>query len=229
MVLAQSEERQDNNFVGVLNSYLNWKTQNIYLLKGSKGYKINVPIFRKDQDETIQDQDPDKKVLSYFKLGNVFDISQTTEYENYLKEQEQIDKVIMKNAEIDYNTALEFTKNKFPNLKIKEQFNHQETKGIYDPDSKEIIIYEKSSHTVLHELSHYLTITVLNLDAKNYAKNEVLAEISAFLLMKQFDENIDYNFKYSNIWSNRITDSFELEEFEQHFKKLTKYLNKLFP
>ncbi len=229
LVLAQNEKRQDQNFVGILNSFVNWKKQNIQVLKGSKGYKILVPIFVKNQDNTEQNQDKDKEVLAYFKIGTTFDITQTSEYENYLKEQEQIDKVIMKNAEIDYNTALEFTKNKFPNLKIKEQFNHQETKGIYDPDSKEIILYEKSSHTVLHELSHHLTITVLDLDAKNYAKNEVLAEISAFLLMKQFDENIDYNFKYSNVWSNRITDSFELEEFEQYFKKLTKYLNTLFP
>ena len=29
MVLAQSEKRHDTNFVGVLNSYVNWKKQNI--------------------------------------------------------------------------------------------------------------------------------------------------------------------------------------------------------
>jgi hypothetical protein len=46
-------------------------------------------------------------------------------------------------------------------------------------------------------------------------------------MMIRFDENIDYNFKYSNVWSNRIIDAFELEEFEQYFKVLTVYINKL--
>ena len=216
LVLAQVEKREDQNFVGVLNSYVNWKKQNIQVLKGSTGYKILVPIFVKNQ------------VLAYFKIGTCFDLSQTTEYGNYLKEQEQIDKVIMKNAEIDYDIALDFVRQNFKKLKIKEQFKHQETKGSYDPDTKEIILYEKSSHCLFHELGHHITLNVLSLDTKQYSKNEVLAELSAYLMMTRFDENINYNFKYSNIWSNRITDSFELEEFEQYYKKLTKFLNSLF-
>jgi len=39
---------------------------------------------------------------------------------------------------------------------------------------------------------------------------------------------MEVNFKYSNVWSNRIADSSELEEFEQYFKILTKYLDKFF-
>lgn len=165
-------------------------------------------------------------MLSYFKLGNVFDISQTTEHENYLKEQKEIDRVIMKNAEIDYSTALKFVKVNFPEVKIKEDFKDQSTKGEYIPLSKSIVIYEKSSHTALHEIGHHITKSVLAFDISNYAKNEVLAELTAYLLMVRFDENIDYNFKYSNVWSNRITDSFEVEEFEQYYKKLTKYFSK---
>ncbi len=45
--------------------------------------------------------------------------------------------------------------------------------------------------------------------------------------MIRFDENIDYNFKYSRVWSSRIKDSFKLDEFEQYFKKLTKYITNL--
>jgi len=227
-VLAQSEKRQDTKFVGVLNSYINWKKQDIQVLKGSKRYKVLVPIFQKKQDtiEQDQDQDKDKEILAYFKIGNVFDLSLTSEYENYLKEQEQIDRVIMKNHEIDYNIALNFVRQNFKELKIKEQFKHQGTKGSYNPLTKEIILYEKSSHTIFHELGHHICLNILSLDTKQYSKDEVLAELSTYLLMIRFDENIDYNFKYSNIWSNRITDSFELEEFEQYFKKLAKYLNK---
>ena len=232
MVIAQAEQRQDNKFVGILNSFLNWKKQEIKILKGSKGYKVLVPIFYKKEKETdtsIQEKD---EVLRYFKIGNVFDISQTSEYENYLTEQQEIDKVIMKNAEIDYNIALDFVKNYFPNVRIKEDFKRQEKKGSYDPLTKDIILYEKSSHTVFHELGHFVTTTILKIAGhltQEYAKNEVLAELFSYLLMKKFDENIKYNFAYSNCWAEHIKDNFEISEFEQDFKTIITYLEKFVP
>ncbi len=42
--------------------------------------------------------------------------------------------------------------------------------------------------------------------------------------MKKFDENISYNFAYSNCWSSKITDTFELNEFETDLKTITHYL-----
>ncbi len=164
--------------------------------------------------------------MRFFKLGNTFDISQTTEHENYLKEQEEIDEKIMKNHEIDYNTAYDFVKEKYPTISLTEDFKHQDKKGSYDPLTHQITLYEKSSHTVFHELGHFITIFKLRIAGdirKDYAKNEVLAEITAYLLMKSFDENINYNFAYSNVWSNRITDTFEIDEFEKSFKAITQY------
>ena len=111
LVLAQAEEREDIKFVGVINGFLNWKKQDIQILRGSKGYKVIVPIFKKIEDETTQNPNKDKKekTLTYFKIGNVFDISQTTEFESYKKELEEIDRVIMKNSEISYQIALELS------------------------------------------------------------------------------------------------------------------------
>jgi hypothetical protein len=230
LVLAQSEQRQDRDFVGILNSFQNWKKQEIQVLKGSKAYKVLVPIFKKiktlELDSNGEEKEKDRQTLAFFKIGNTFDISQTTEYENYVIESEEIDKVIMKNAEIDYNIALTFAKVNFPEVIIKEDFKPQDTKGQYDPATKEIILYERSSHTVLHELSHHIVRHSLDLDIP-YAKNEVLAELGSYLIMIRFDEHINYNFKYSNIWSKRITDTFELEEFDQYFRKITKFLNNL--
>jgi len=119
LVLAQAEKREDNEFVGVINSFLNWKKQEIQILKGSKGFKVIVPIFRKKEEENKQ-KTKEEKTLTYFKVGNVFDISQTSEYENYKKEQEEIDNIIMKNSEIEYSTALNFTKTNFIKVKILE-------------------------------------------------------------------------------------------------------------
>jgi len=231
MVLAQAERREDDTIVGILNSFPNWKKQEIYVIKGSKGYKVIVPIFKKVEDSK-PNEDKKEKTLTYFKTGNVFDISQTSEYENYKKELQEIDRVIMKNSEIDYNTALDFTKTNFPEVKIIEDFKDQEKKGGYDPLSKDIILYEKSSHTIFHEIGHHVSISILNVAGhitKDYVKNEVIAELISFPLLQKFDEEIikNYNFKYSNVWANRITNIFELEEFEKIFKIITNYLPNL--
>ncbi len=232
LVLAQAEKRGDKKLVGVLNSFQNWRKQDISILKGSKAYKVIVPIFHRKSEETniIKSEDGEAdKVLSYFKTGNTFDVSQTTEYENYLLEQKEIDEKIMKNHEINYQTALDYVKQDYPNVSIIEDFKHQDKKGSYDPLTPEITLYEQSSHTVFHELGHHITISILKIAGdirKDYAKNEILAEITAYLLMKSFDENIQYNFAYSNIWASRITDTFELDEFERVFKSITHYIQK---
>jgi len=77
-------------------------------------------------------------------------------------------------------------------------------------------IHERSSHTIFHEIGHHITIEVLKIAKdlkKDYAFNEVLAEMTAYFLMKSFDENINYNFAYSNVWSGRIEENFEVDEF----------------
>ena len=101
-----------------------------------------------------------------------------------------------------------------------------------NPNNKKIILYEKSSHTIFHELGHHITVSVLEItehNSKNYAKNEVLAELFSYLLMKSFDENINFNFAYSNCWANRITNTFEIDEFEHIFKQIYEFLNKINP
>jgi hypothetical protein len=73
-----------------------------------------MPIFKKTQEKKLtednetnrkQEESETKISLSYFKLGNVFDISQTSEFETYLQQQKEIYEKIMKNAEIDFEIA----------------------------------------------------------------------------------------------------------------------------
>jgi len=230
LVLAQSEKRNDTKFVGILNGFVNWKKQEIQILRGSKAYKVLVPMFKKIENEekkTNANKDKQEKTLTYFKTGNIFDISQTSKFENFKKEQKAIDEKIMKNSEIDYNTALNFVSTHFPKATIKEDFKDQDKKGSYDPLSHEIILYQKSSHTLYHETGHYITISLLKIAGhitKDYAKNEVLAELTAYLLLKKFDETITYNFAYSNVWANRITEIFEIDEFIKCYKTISNYI-----
>jgi hypothetical protein len=75
-------------------------------------------------------------------------------------------------------------------------------------------------------LGHFITISKRKIAGdirKDYAKNEVLAELTAYLLMKSFVEKINYNFAYSNVWSSRITDAFEIDEFEKSYKLISQY------
>ncbi len=44
--------------------------------------------------------------------------------------------------------------------------------------------------------------------------------------MRTFGENVNYNFAYSNCWANKITETFEIEEFEKDFKFITEFLDK---
>ena len=237
LVLAQSEKREHKEFVGVVNSFANWRKQDIQIIKSNKAYKVRVPIFTKNIDDdntkpaTVKNEkeEDQEKTLGYFKLGNVFDISQTSEYSKYIEEQKLIDKVIMKNHEIEYSIAFNFVKEHFPKLPLIEDFKHQEKKGSYNPHTHQITLYEKSSHTIFHELGHYLSVEILKIAGdihKNYSKNEVIAELISYLLMVLFDKAVNYNFAYSNCWSNRITDTFELDEFENDFKAITQYLEK---
>ena len=91
-------------------------------------------------------------------------------------------------------------------------------------------IIEQSSHTVFHEIGHHITIKTLQIakhPKKDYAFNEVLAEMTSYFLMKSFDESIDYNFSYSNIWSGRIEENFEVDDFITLTTKILEFINSI--
>jgi len=119
-----------------------------------------VPIFKKtkvkklteDNEINRQQEESETKIsLSYFKLENVFDISQTSESETYLQQKKEIDEKIMKNAEIDFEVALDFFKQHLPDVTLTfdlGSINHNGKKGEYLPEFQHIILYEKTSHIV---------------------------------------------------------------------------------
>jgi len=187
LVLSQSRKRQDDKFVGIINSYWNWKKQKVNVLKNpdkSKpySYKILVPLEKGG-------------VIKGFKLGSVFDISQTNKYEEYLKQTEDLKKEIEWQEEIEYERAIDFAKKKFLTVTITEDFKKGDIRGSYDAESKTITIHENSSHTLFHELGKHITTKEINLDEKverASKKEEILAEITCYLLMKKFEEDSQY-------------------------------------
>jgi len=226
LVLSQARKRQDDNFVGIINSFWNWKKQGASVLKNpdkSKpySYKILVPV-------------SEGNILKGFKLGSVFDISQTNQFEDYLKQREEKEKEILWRDEIEYNRAIEFVKANFSEITINEDIADSDIRGSFDPATKVLNIQEKTSHTVFHELGKYISIANLQVSedvGEGSVKEEILAEITCYLLMKKFEKaeefKINYDFGYSNCWALNILDEFKFREFEDIYKKISDYVKDL--
>ena len=62
-------------------------------------------------------------------------------------------------------------------------------------------------------------------------KEEILAEITCYLLMKKFEKaeefKINYDFGYSNCWALNILDEFKFREFEDIYSKISDYVKDL--
>ena len=226
MVLSQARKRQDEKFVGIINSFWNWKKQGASVRKNpdkSKpySYKILVPV-------------SEGNILKGFKLGSVFDISQTNQYEDYLKQREDREKERPLRDEIDYDHAIEFVKANFSEITINEDIVDSDTRGSFDSTTNILNIHEKSSHTVFHELGKYISITKLQVSEdveEGSVKEEILAEITCYLLMKKFEKaeefKINYNFGYSNCWALNILNEFKFREFEDIYSNISYFVKDL--
>ena len=228
LVLSQARKRQEKEFVGIINSFWGWKKLGASVSKNpdkSKpySYKILVPVTKKETG-----------ALLGFKLGSVFDISQTNRYEEYLNDQKEEEKDFEWKDEIDSNQAIKFVKEKFPELRINEELKNGDVRGSYDPESKVLTIHQKSSHTLFHELGNHIALSELKIGEINDLgsnKNEILAEITCYLLMKKFeiaDEyKINYDFGYSNCWALDILEEFKFREFEKIYFTISDYVRNL--
>ncbi len=226
MVLAQARNRGDKEFNGIINSYINWKRMGAQVKKNpdkSKpyGFKIFVPVFKSKAQEELKG----------YKMGTVFDISQTNKYEDFLAQKEEVKKLAEEMEEIEYERALEFTDKNFPEVTIEEDITGE--KGTYEKDNKTIIVHKKTSHDVFHQLGTHISAKkgLLTSDKDGELKNEIVSEIGCYLLMKKFEEGqkykINYDFGYSNIWATEILDSFKFTEFEKVYNELVEYIKEL--
>lgn len=64
-------------------SYAYWKQNGRRVRKGEHGIKILVPLWKKGKDgKTPTEEQKDKQAPTYYRVGYVFDVSQTEEAEN---------------------------------------------------------------------------------------------------------------------------------------------------
>ncbi|MBD3340594.1 MAG: hypothetical protein GF353_15915 [Candidatus Lokiarchaeota archaeon] len=226
LVLSQAKNRGDDKFVGIINSFWNWKKQGVSVLKNpdkSKpySYKILVPVKKEG-------------TLKGFKLGSVFDISQTNKYDEFLINQQEAMSELPQKEEIDYDEGIRFVRTNFPNLNLIEDFRENDLMGDYNPQDMTLTIHQKDSHTLFHELGKHIIYNELELQnypSQDPLKEEILAEITSYLLTKRFEKvdefKINYNFGYSNCWTHHILDEFKFGEFENTYSELSRYVNEL--
>ncbi len=226
LVLSQARKRGDGNFMGIINSYWGWKRDQGAQVKRNPdkskpySYKILVPVMKKG-------------ALVGFKLGSVFDISQTDKYEEFQQNIQEFENEIESKEEIEYESAVDFLKEKFPDVNIEENGAYISNLMNYNYETKSIIVQKKTSHEVFHGLGYHIAseLELIGEEDKDADRNELLAELTCYILMKKFEIDpkykIDYNFGYSNVWARDILDIFKFGEFEKIYNTIAEYVEKL--
>ena len=194
-------------------SFQTWKKLGRQINKGEKGIKVLVPIPYKYEKE-VESKTGDKEVIELsgtsFRVGNVFDISQTSGKElpkltTDLKEY---------SADIELAIDAVARTSKVP-VRFESDMPHDK-KGYYSINNKEIVINDNMSDyqtfkTLIHEIAHS-KIHAKDLKKYNAHEREVQAESVAYVVCNTYGiDSSEYSFGYIAGWSSNKEMS-ELKE-----------------
>ena len=205
-------------------SFATWNKLGCKIKKGSKALKILCPVQYQTKEEVEEQGEIKEKVKNhlYFKLGNVFDISQVEgEIPSLVKElkgnSEDIKRMI--NYAID-NSEIAIT--------IDNNLNNGSTNGYYDLLMNDIHIKESLDDihklkAIIHELAH----SILHSDIDNKLDRntkEVQAESIAYVVCRGLGlDTDDYSFGYVAGWSREK----ELKELKDSLDIINKTSQKI--
>lgn len=222
-------------------SFKDWNQKfNRIIKKGEKGIKILVPTPKKvtveeeitNPDGTTSKKEVEKKRL-YFKLGHVYDLSQTVgdELPSLVKNLE------LDTPELNRIIFLLMATSQVP-IQYDYSLKEDDANGYYNILKKEIYLKPslQSLHklkTIVHEYSHYLQETIYAEQTKDFLRDtkEVIAESAAFcvisMLSKEFNmEELDssqYSFGYIASWGSK-----DLKELKTTLELISKISNTIF-
>ncbi|NQZ58211.1 MAG: DEAD/DEAH box helicase family protein, partial [Lentisphaeraceae bacterium] len=185
LVMSQQQERDGASDISQLGSFAHWSKmtndegEKVSVLKGSKGYKIFIPapttLYERDENDNYRkdkkgfkvpqrdEQGRIKKILR-FKLGSVFDVSQTNAHEigalknlNYFMESSSITNEFFNDVKSAAEDALYFK------IEVKD-LKDPELGGFCDFTENKIVINSTRSidaqlSTLFHECGHALMHT----------------------------------------------------------------------
>ena len=210
--------KMQNPNVSQVASFNKWKTDfDRTVKKGSKALKIWVPYQVKTKISANQNElsfspsenemEEKEVTVTRFKLGNVFDVSQT--------EGKELPKAIneltgdVKDYEDLYRAAKAVsTDNQVP-ISF-EEIKRESTNGYYSPDENRIVIskglkgQEQILKTIFHEMAHadLHRGTSAQYGDDQYRKQELQAESVAYVVANHFGfDTSSYSFGYLAIWA----------------------------
>lgn len=210
--------KMQNPNVSQVASFNKWKTDfDRTVKKGSKALKIwvpyqvktSIPVHQKELDFTPAENEMEQKEITVtrFKLGNVFDVSQTEgkelpkaihELTGDVKDYEDLYRAA-KAVSIDNQVSISF-----------EEINRESANGYYSPDENRIVIskglkgQEQILKTIFHEMAHSDLHRGTNAQYGDdqYRKQELQAESVAYVVANHFGfDTSSYSFGYLAIWA----------------------------
>ncbi|HAQ0619021.1 TPA: ImmA/IrrE family metallo-endopeptidase [Enterococcus faecium] len=208
--------------IGRVGTFTKWKEQGLHIKKGSKGYKIFMPIIKDkyDNGKPVLDEKGKKvREVKGFKLGTVFEDKQLVEYENLPKQVEYLNQ--------DPNN----TKDLFMALsevsEVKIGLKPLEVDGFYSPQDKCIFINANLHgadliHTLIHEVTHSKLHTKSEaiFGDKQYTLQELEAESTAYIVANNYDiDTSKYTMGYLNSWGLDKISNEELQGVMENIQK----------
>ena len=210
--------KMQNPNVSQVASFNKWKTDfDRTVKKGSKALKIwvpyqvktSIPVHQKELDFTPAENEMEQKEITVtrFKLGNVFDVSQT--------EGKELPKAIneltgdVKDYEDLYRAAKAVSMDNQVPISF-EEIKRESTNGYYSPDENRIVIskglkgQEQILKTIFHEMAHADLHRGSNAQYGDdqYRKQELQAESVAYVVANHFGfDTSSYSFGYLAIWA----------------------------
>ena len=210
--------KMQNPNVSQVASFNKWKTDfERTVKKGSKALKIWVPYQVKTKISANQNElsfspsenemEEKEVTVTRFKLGNVFDVSQT--------EGKELPKAIneltgdVKDYEDLYRAAKAVSMDNQVSISF-EEINRESTNGYYSPDENRIVIskglkgQEQILKTIFHEMAHADLHRGTNAQYGDdqYRKQELQAESVAYVVANHFGfDTSSYSFGYLAIWA----------------------------
>jgi len=210
--------KMQNPNVSRVASFNKWKTDfERTVKKGSKALKIWVPYQVKTKISANQNElsfspsenemEEKEVTVTRFKLGNVFDVSQTegkelpkaiNELTGYVKDYEDLYRAT-KAVSMDNQVPISF-----------EEIKRESTNGYYSPDENRIVIskglkgQEQILKTIFHEMAHADLHRGTNAQYGDdqYRKQELQAESVAYVVANHFGfDTSSYSFGYLAIWA----------------------------
>ncbi|EJP20983.1 PF06114 domain protein [Streptococcus oralis SK304] len=210
--------KMQNPNVSRVASFNKWKTDfERTVKKGSKALKIWVPYQVKTKISANQNElsfspsenemEEKEVTVTRFKLGNVFDISQTEGKELPKAINELTDSV--KDYEDLYRAAKAVSMDNQVSISF-EDIKRESANGYYSPDENRIVIskglkgQEHILKTIFHEMAHSDLHRGTNAQYGDdqYRKQELQAESVAYVLANHFGfDTSSYSFGYLAIWA----------------------------